>query len=117
MEYVPGDSIENILKYFKSFKEPLAKIYISQVAYSVSRLHKRGIIHGDIKASNLLVDDLGIVKLSDFGFIKSIYSDYQKSLLINNFTFDTTKVENSAINQATMSVDSKFFNKKQEIDL
>ena len=48
MEYVPGDSIEYILKHFKSFKEPLAKIYISQVAHSLSRLHNRGVIHGDI---------------------------------------------------------------------
>ena len=49
MEYVPGDSIQYILNFFKSFKEPLAQIYISQIVNAVSRIHKRGIIHGDIK--------------------------------------------------------------------
>lgn len=103
MEYVPGDSIECILKYFKSFKEPLAKIYISHVVHAVFGLHKRGVIHGDIKTSNLLVDDLGVVKLSDFGFIKSLYADYQHSVQVNSLTNCTTKVDNSTVNQAKVS--------------
>lgn len=76
MEYVPGGSITYLLKFFKSFKEPLVKIYIGQVAKVLSRLHNKGIVHRDLKPDNLMVDDLGTVKLSDFGFIKSIYSEF-----------------------------------------
>ena len=94
MEYVPGDSIEYILKHFKSFKEPLAKIYISQVAQAISRLHSREIIHGDIKLSSLLVDDIGHVKVSDFGFIKSIYFEY---------------VQSESIVDANLSINAKVF--------
>ena len=76
MEYVPGGSITYLLKFFKSFKEPLVKIYINQVVKVIWRLHRMGIVHRDLKTSNLMVDDLGTVKLSDFGFIKSLYKEY-----------------------------------------
>jgi hypothetical protein len=75
MEYVPGGSITYLLQFFKSFKEPLVKIYINQVVKALQRLHRRGIVHRDLKNSNLMVDDLGTVKLSDFGFIKSLYEE------------------------------------------
>jgi serine/threonine protein kinase len=83
MEYIPGGSISYLLKFFKSFKEPLVKIYIGQVAKVLSRLHGKGIIHRDLKPDNLMVDDFGTVKLSDFGFIKSIYRE-----LCPNFSQD-----------------------------
>lgn len=75
MEYVPGGSITYLLKFFKSFKEPLVKIYINQVVKVLWRLHSKKLVHGDIKTSNLMVDDLGTIKLSDFGFIKTIYTE------------------------------------------
>lgn len=38
-----------------------------RVAEAYSRLHARGILHGDIRPSNILVDGTGCVKLIDFG--------------------------------------------------
>jgi len=76
MEYIPGGSIMYLLKFFKSFKETLVKIYVNQVVKVLKRLHDKGIVHGDLKTSNLLVDDLGTVKISDFGFLKTLYNEY-----------------------------------------
>lgn len=70
MEYVPGGSLNNILDSFWSFKENLVKIYVQQILTALSVLHSEGIVHGDIKLENILVDDLGTLKLSDFWFIK-----------------------------------------------
>ncbi|KAF8712221.1 kinase-like protein, partial [Rhizoctonia solani] len=39
----------------------------AQVAEGVAHLHGHGIIHGDIKGSNILMSDNGIPKLTDFG--------------------------------------------------
>lgn len=34
--------------------------------------HQNKIVHRDIKTSNIFVDDLGTLKLSDFGFLKLV---------------------------------------------
>jgi serine/threonine protein kinase len=83
MEFVPGGSISYLLQFFKSFKEPLVKIYINQVVKVLHRLHQRGIVHQDIKNSNLMVDELGVIKVSDFGFIKSLYEEYCPNKILN----------------------------------
>ena len=48
-------------------------------------LHINGIIHRDLKCANVLVDNLGVIKLSDFGASKRIISNFDKdgSLLDN----------------------------------
>ncbi|CAI2383495.1 unnamed protein product [Moneuplotes crassus] len=73
MEFVPGGSLQNILKYFGTFKEKLAKIYIIQILDGLHNLHNNGFLHGDLKLSNVLVDDVGIVKLADFAFLKQTF--------------------------------------------
>ena len=107
MEFVPGGSISYLLQFFKSFKEPLVKIYINQVVKVLHRLHQHGIVHQDIKNTNLMVDELGVVKVSDFGFIKSLYEEYCPNKILNlgsvireepNENSNTSKQDNSLVN-------------------
>ena len=73
MEFVPGGSLTNILKYFGSFKEKLVKIYITQLLQGLKELHDNEIVHGDLKLNNIFVDDIGTIKLGDFGFMKQTF--------------------------------------------
>ena len=41
--------------------EDLARIYIAEIICAVSYLHRNGIIHGDLKDTNILLDSEGHV--------------------------------------------------------
>jgi serine/threonine protein kinase len=68
MEYVPGET--QIIRR----KEPLRlsdKLrYIDNLAFAVSYAHGVGIIHRDIKPTNLMVDRSGRLKVLDFGIAR-----------------------------------------------
>ncbi|OMJ14009.1 Protein kinase byr2, partial [Smittium culicis] len=72
LEYVPGGSVSSALMSFGSFPESLVKFYISQTLEGLVYLHERNIIHCDIKGGNVLIDNSGMVKISDFGISKKV---------------------------------------------
>lgn len=43
------------------------KCYMQQLLLGLQHCHERGILHRDIKASNLLIDKNGMLKIADFG--------------------------------------------------
>eukprot|EP00667_Euglena_gracilis_P004075 EG_transcript_4090 len=67
LEYVPGGSIRSLLAKFGKFDECVISSYTSQLLDGLQYLHSCGVIHRDIKAANVLVSDLGQIKVSDFG--------------------------------------------------
>jgi mitogen-activated protein kinase kinase kinase len=72
LEYVPGGSIQSMLHQFGAFSESLICRFSCQILSGVEYLHHKGIVHRDIKGSNILVTDAGIAKLADFGCSKQL---------------------------------------------
>jgi mitogen-activated protein kinase kinase kinase len=72
LEYVPGGSVTALLRNYGAFEEPLVKNFVRQILNGLLYLHERDIIHRDIKGANVLVDNKGGIKISDFGISKKV---------------------------------------------
>lgn len=72
LEYVPGGSVTTLLRNYGAFEEPLVKNFVRQILNGLAYLHEKDIIHRDIKGANILVDNKGGIKISDFGISKKV---------------------------------------------
>ncbi|KAK8306502.1 hypothetical protein V6Z12_D03G132400 [Gossypium hirsutum] len=62
------------------FTEPQVKCYMKQLLSGLEHCHKQGVLHRDIKGSNLLIDSEGILKIADFGLATSYDPEQKKPL-------------------------------------
>ncbi|KAL6529614.1 hypothetical protein OROGR_015237 [Orobanche gracilis] len=59
------------------FTEPQVTCYMQQLLSGLDYCHNNGVLHRDIKGSNLLIDNHGILKIADFG-LASCFDNLQK---------------------------------------
>lgn len=75
LEYVPGGSVAAMLNNYGPLKEPLIRSFVKQILCGLAYLHEKNVIHRDIKGANVLVDNKGGIKISDFGISKKMEAD------------------------------------------
>ncbi len=70
MEYVEGHDLARVLQQLGPVPAAMAVDYIIQAAHGLEYAHSKGIVHRDVKPSNLLLDDEGTVKVLDMGLAR-----------------------------------------------
>ncbi len=95
MEFVPGPSLDELLRRGQVPSRPELLIYLRQVAEALDYAHRKGIIHRDIKPANILISEAAAAlnhftvvdgdpklvageryaKITDFGIAKFISVD------------------------------------------
>lgn len=65
---------------WESILELQIKCYMQQLLRGLEHCHSRGVLHRDIKGSNLLIDNNGNLKIGDFG-LATFFQPYQKQPL------------------------------------
>jgi serine/threonine protein kinase len=70
MEYVDGRSFQEIVSARGPLPIERAAHYVAQAALGLQHAHERGLVHRDVKPSNLLLDREGVVKLLDLGLAR-----------------------------------------------
>lgn len=62
------------------FSDSQIKCYMQQLLSGVEHCHMRGIMHRDIKASNILINNEGVLKVADFGLANTLSSKNRQPL-------------------------------------
>jgi serine/threonine protein kinase len=81
MEYVAGKTLSEIIKEADS---PLSNDEISavfqQVLAGIGHAHSLGIIHRDLKPGNIMINEEGEVKITDFGIARLLGNNFETTL-------------------------------------
>ncbi|KAI5270476.1 hypothetical protein E4T47_06163 [Aureobasidium subglaciale] len=83
MEYLNGGDCASLVKTLGGLPEDWAKKYLAEVVLGVQHLHDRQIVHRDLKPDNLLIDQKGHLKLTDFGLSRMGLIGRQKRMQNN----------------------------------
>lgn len=75
MELVEGTDLKHAIAQQRGFAPDRAFSVALQVADGLAAIHQVGIIHRDLKTSNIMLDASGTVRLMDFGIAKHVNQD------------------------------------------
>jgi eukaryotic-like serine/threonine-protein kinase len=72
-EYVPGQTLEQLLRERGALPAPQAVALMMDVLDAIAVAHAAGMVHRDLKPSNVLVDAAGRARVMDFGIAARIW--------------------------------------------
>jgi eukaryotic-like serine/threonine-protein kinase len=75
MEYLQGHTLKQLVREHGAMPPDLAVDITIQVLRAAKFAHKRGVVHRDIKPHNVILDDEGRAKVTDFGIARAGASD------------------------------------------
>ncbi|TKY65136.1 serine/threonine-protein kinase [Spatholobus suberectus] len=79
-EYMEHDLAGLVASPDIKFTDPQIKCYMRQLLSGIEHCHLRGIMHRDIKVSNILVNNEGILKIGDFGLANTLSPNSKQPL-------------------------------------
>ena len=72
MEYVDGASLSSLIQARGALARPAVIAVAKQLLGALSVAHDHGVVHGDLKPQNLLINANGLLKVTDFGVARFV---------------------------------------------
>lgn len=72
MEYIKGKTLKQYIQEFSPLASARSVHIMKQLTSAMAHAHDNGIIHRDIKPQNILMDEAGNVKITDFGIATTL---------------------------------------------
>ncbi len=79
-DFMPGGDLLHKLISYGKLSEKTSKLYASELFLAIDFLHKNDIIFRDLKPDNILIDEFGHIKLTDFGLSKKFNCESDNSI-------------------------------------
>ena len=95
LELVTGGELFDVIVQKGRLEEDEARRYFRQLVSGLSYCHERGVCHRDLKPENLLLDDKGVLKISDFGLATKPQRELKESTDIAPATNDAAAADSS----------------------
>ncbi|HEX7774309.1 MAG TPA: serine/threonine-protein kinase, partial [Pyrinomonadaceae bacterium] len=95
MEFVKGKSLSDLLEEGLTLRRSVE--IISEIAEALGEAHEQGIVHRDIKPTNVLVSERGHVKVLDFGLVKHLFDAPASDVDLDARTIYSTKTRSDVI--------------------
>jgi serine/threonine-protein kinase len=71
-EYVEGETLKDRIRRHGRLPVPEAVAYAIEIGRGLQAAHERRIVHRDVKPQNVLIDEEGTAKVTDFGIARSL---------------------------------------------
>jgi serine/threonine protein kinase len=71
MEFVPGDNLKRIIQMMGPLAPSRALALAGQVCDGLAEAHRLGVVHRDLKSSNIMIDREGSARIMDFGIARA----------------------------------------------
>jgi len=86
MEWLDGETLDQVIKRSKPMGLPFkgANNLIQQIGAALIYAHKMGIVHTDLKPSNIILTRQGNIKVFDFGVASALQLNFDKYAIQNN---------------------------------
>src|SRR5215211_4857526 len=75
LEYVEGETLKDHIRRLGRLPVDEAVAYAIEIARALGAAHSRHIVHRDVKPQNVLIDEEGSAKVTDFGIARTLDED------------------------------------------
>jgi hypothetical protein len=74
-EHVPGENLKEVVEREGPLPVSQALALTRQIARGLAFAHEQGVVHRDVKPQNVLLDESGTAKVTDFGIARSLHPE------------------------------------------
>ncbi|XP_077148469.1 uncharacterized protein LOC143809239 isoform X1 [Ranitomeya variabilis] len=95
MDYMAGGDLLHHMNDSILFNPKTIRLFAAEMVCGIQFLHERLVIHGDLKPANILIQDTGHIKISDFGLSAvNVPEDYLVKCIVGTLGYTAPEIMN-----------------------